>query len=64
MQYIIYMNGNRICPKCNAMMIPIYFGEDAFYKCFDCKTRYKVTDLGMMDKEMVLEEMMPLQNQQ
>lgn len=62
MQYIIYMNGNRICPKCNAMMVK--FGGDVLYKCLDCKTHYKVVELGLMDKEMVLEEMIPLQKQQ
>lgn len=53
--YTVHMNGNRICPICSAMMVK--YGEDLYYRCTDCGTRFKVVDFGQAEYELVLEEL-------
>lgn len=54
MRWVVYMNGNHICPKCNGMMVKC--GGEVRYRCMDCDARYEVVDAGNTDKEFVLEE--------
>ena len=53
--YHVYLNGNRICPKCSAMMTMFHGKKDLIFKCMDCKSRYVVTDQEPLEKEMILE---------
>ena len=51
-QYIVYMNGNHICPRCSGMMVR--FGDNLMFRCLDCKMRYEVIENGQSEKELVL----------
>ena len=53
MTYVVYMNGNRICPKCSGMMVR-YGGEMAF-RCLDCGAHFQILGLES-EKEFALEE--------
>lgn len=53
MPFIVYMNGNRICPKCAGMMVR--YGGELHYRCLDCNTHYEITGMESK-KEFVLEE--------
>ena len=55
MTYVVYMNGNKICPKCTGMMVR-YGGEMAF-RCLDCGAHYRILGLES-EKEFALEELM------
>lgn len=54
MTYVVYMNGNKICPKCTGMMVR-YGGEMAF-RCLDCGAHYQIFGLES-EKEFALEEL-------
>ena len=53
MRFIVYMNGNRICPKCNGMMDKC--GGEVRFRCLDCDTRYEVVDMKS-EKEFILDD--------
>ena len=55
--YRVYLNGNRICPKCSSMMSMFHGHKDVIFKCMDCKSRFVAIDQENNDKEMVLEEL-------
>ena len=46
MRFVVYMNGNRICPKC---------GGEVRFRCLDCDTRYEVVDMKS-EKEFILDD--------
>lgn len=54
--YHVFLNGNRICPKCSAMMTMFHTHKDFVFKCMDCKSRYVIVDQKQNDKEMIFEE--------
>ena len=53
MRFIVYMNGNRICPKCSGMMVKC--GGEVRFRCLDCDTRYEVVEL-QSEKEFILDD--------
>lgn len=53
MTYIVYMNGNKICPKCSGMMAR--YSEEIRFRCLDCGARFEITD-QISEKEFELEE--------
>lgn len=53
MRFVVYMNGNRICPKCNGMMVKC--GGEVRFRCLDCDTRYEVVDMKS-EKEFILDD--------
>lgn len=53
MEYMVYANGVRQCPKCNSGMRMI----DGAYRCVDCGTWFRVKGMGTSDKDLVIEEM-------
>lgn len=53
MKYIVYMNGNKICPKCSGMMAR--YSEEIRFRCLDCGARFEITD-QISDKEFELTE--------
>lgn len=53
MRFVVYMNGNRICPKCNSMMVKC--GGEVRFRCLDCDTRYEVVDMKS-EKEFILDD--------
>lgn len=55
--YNVFLNGNRICPKCSSMMSRFHGIEDIIFKCTECKTRYIIADQNeIIEKEMTLQE--------
>lgn len=56
-RYSVFLNGNRICPKCSSMMTMFHGHRDIIFKCMDCKSRFVMTDEHESnDKEMILDE--------
>lgn len=53
MMYLIYANGNLICPKCTAM---IRFMPNGAFWCRDCHSMFFIEGEGVTDKELVLTE--------
>lgn len=53
MTYIVYMNGNKICPKCSGMMAR--YSEEIRFRCLDCGARFEITD-QISEKEFELKE--------
>lgn len=53
MMYLIYANGNLICPKCTAMM---RFMPNGAFWCRDCHSMFFIEGEGVTDKELVLTE--------
>ena len=53
---IVFLNGNRICPQCSAMMRVIHGHYELMFECLDCKRIYGVDGQGTNDKELILEE--------
>lgn len=53
MTYIVYMNGNKICPKCSGMMTR--YSEEIRFRCLDCGARFEIAD-QISEKEFELEE--------
>lgn len=53
MTYIVYMNGNKICPKCSGMMAR--YSEEIRFRCLDCGARFEITD-QISEKEFELTE--------
>ena len=53
--YHVFLNGNRICPKCSAMMTMFHTHKDFVFKCMDCKSRFVIVGEENNDKEMILE---------
>jgi DNA-directed RNA polymerase subunit M/transcription elongation factor TFIIS len=54
--YSVFLNGNRICPECSAMMSIFHGEKDLILKCMDCNKRFIITGQKEIEKEMVLEE--------
>ena len=52
----VFLNGNRICPKCSAMMTMFHGHTEMIFKCMDCKSRYVIADQEETDKELIFEE--------
>ena len=56
-RYSVFLNGNRICPKCSSMMTMFHGHRDIIFKCMDCSSRFVIADEHESnDKEMILDE--------
>lgn len=53
-KYIVYMNGNRICPKCSGMMAR-YSDVELRFRCMDCGARFGISGQPS-EKELELAE--------
>lgn len=53
MTFIVYMNGNRICPKCSGMMAR--YSEELRFRCLDCGSRFEIAGQPS-EKELELAE--------
>lgn len=53
MTFIVYMNGNRICPKCSGMMAR--YSEELRFRCLDCGSRFEIAGQHS-EKELELAE--------
>lgn len=54
--FSLYLNGNKICPKCTAMMVTFSVGEHMIFKCNDCKAKFIPVTQELSDKEIVVKE--------
>lgn len=51
-KYILYPFGMKaICPECAGILT--IMGEYGNYKCFDCKSNFKVLNDGINDKSVI-----------
>lgn len=55
--YPVYLNGNRICPECSAMLRVMHGHSELMFKCMDCKRVYVVDSHGCIDKELILKRL-------
>ena len=56
-QYRVFLNGNRICPKCSSMLSKFHTDKDIVYQCMDCKSRFTIIDQSKVDKEFIFGQM-------
>lgn len=54
-RYGIYLFERKaVCPNCSGMLMAI--GEALRYRCIDCKSAFKIVDMGLTENEVVCEQ--------